>query len=272
MLTRFQFKRSFQSRSDSESDSEDETSDEVAKTEHCVKKLKLLVVLNSVLSLEGDSQLRTFSLRIGNVHRDRAQILRWAAELDEKMFNRQFRLCRTDFFYVLVKISDDLSKNTKNAICSSGSPITPELMLLITLRILAGASYLDMIHYRVHVDSVASIVWRTVQSIHKRIDNIKLAKNDEECMKLAKVWAAIQLARWGQHLTVGTLYAGDGLAIEIGQPSVKELRGRPLSVFRNRKGFWALIAQGFCDANTRFGMFDVKLPGYAALLAKGPRY
>jgi hypothetical protein len=107
MLTRFQFKRSFQSRSDSESDSEDETTDEVAKTEHCVKKLKLLVVLNSVLSLEGDSQLRTFSLRIGNVHRDRAQILRWAAELDEKIFNRQFRLCRTDFFYVLVKISDD---------------------------------------------------------------------------------------------------------------------------------------------------------------------
>jgi hypothetical protein len=206
MLTRFQFKRSFQSRSDSESDSENETSDEVAQTEHCVKRLKLLVVLNSVLSLEGDSQLRNFSLRIGNVHRDRAQILRWVAELDEKMFSRQFRLCRTDFFYVLVKISDDLSKNTKNAICSSGSQITPELMLLITLRILAGASYLDMIHYRVHIDSVASIVWRTVQSVHKRIDNIKLASNEEECMKRAKYWAAIQLARWGQHLTVGTLY------------------------------------------------------------------
>jgi hypothetical protein len=96
------------------------------------EKLKLLVVLNSVLSLEGDSQLRSFSLRIGNVHRDRAQILKWAAELDEKMFNRQFRLYRTDFFYVLVKVSDDLSKNTKNAIISSGSPIRPELMLLIS--------------------------------------------------------------------------------------------------------------------------------------------
>jgi hypothetical protein len=31
-------------------------------------------------------------------------------------------------------------------------------------------------------------------------------------MKLAKVWAAILLARWGQQLTVGTLNAGDGLA------------------------------------------------------------
>jgi hypothetical protein len=66
------------------------------------------------------------------------------------------------------------------ATCSSGSPITPELMLMITLRVLAGASYLDMIHYRFHVDSVASIVWKTVQSIHKRTDNIKLASDDGE--------------------------------------------------------------------------------------------
>jgi hypothetical protein len=133
-----------------------------------VKRLKLLVVLNSVLSLEGDSLLRTFSLRIGNVHRDGAEILIWAAELDEKMFNRQFRLCRTDFFYVLVKISDDLSKNTKNDICSSGSPITLELMLLITLRILAGASYLDMIHYRVYIDSVASIARSYIRNVRQR--------------------------------------------------------------------------------------------------------
>ena len=40
-----------------------------------------------------------------------------------------------------------------------------------------------------------------------------------------------------------------------------DLRERPLSIFRNRKGFWALIAQGFCDANTKFGVFDVKWPG-----------
>jgi hypothetical protein len=63
------------------------------------------------------------------------------------------------------------------------------------------------------------------------------------------------------HLTVGTLYAGDGLAIEIEQPSVKDLRGRSISVFRIRKGFWGLIWQGFCDAYTRFAVFDVKWPG-----------
>ena len=134
-------------------------------------------------------------------------------------------------------------------------------MLMITWRILAGASYLDMIHYRVHDDSVGGIGWDIVRSIHRKIDNIRIACNEQECKRLAMDWAAIQLLRWGQHLTAGTLYAGDGLAIEIRQPTVSDLKKRPLSIFRNRKGFWALIVQGFCDANTRFGVFDVKWPG-----------
>jgi DDE superfamily endonuclease len=61
-------------------------------------------------------------------------------------------------------------------------------------------------------------------------------------------------------MTPGTIYAGDGLVIEIQQPSVKDLRGR-VAVFRNRKGLWGLIAQGFCNVNTRFSVFDVKWPG-----------
>ena len=221
----------------------------------------IFATLQSVMALEGARQLPTYSLRLGNMHRDRYQIIKWAAELDEKMFCRQFRLCREDFFYVLMKVTPDLKKNSRQAINSSGSEISPQLMLMITLRILAGASYLDMIHYRVHVDSVSTIVWNTVQAIHARIDNITLASSEVACMKLAREWAAIQLQRWGQHLTAGTIYAGDGLAIEISQPSEADLRNRPLSVFRNRKGFWALIAQGFCDAYTRFGVFDVKWPG-----------
>ena len=39
------------------------------------------------------------------------------------------------------------------------------------------------------------------------------------------------------------------------------MNDRLSSIFRNRKGFWAIIAQGFCDAYTRFGVFDVKWPG-----------
>ena len=78
------------------------------------------------------------------------------------MFRRQFRLEREDFHYVLQKVSPDLEKNSQQAVNSSGSPIMPELMLMITLRVLAGASYLDLIHYHVHVDSVQDISWKVV--------------------------------------------------------------------------------------------------------------
>lgn len=176
------------------------------------------------------------------------------------MFRRQFRFHRVDFYDVLLKINIDLDKSVMHAVNSSGSAVSPYLMLMITLRILAGASYLDMVHYHVHIDSVNKIVWETVQSIHKRIDNIHVAKNESECKDFLTEWSNIQLRRWGAYVAVGTIYAANGLALENQQPSVAELRGRSIAIFRNRKGFWGLIAQGFCDAYTRFSVFDVKWP------------
>ena len=51
---------------------------------------------------------------------DRNEIIKWAAGLDERMFNRKFRLCREDFFYVLSKITCDLQKDARQAINSAG--------------------------------------------------------------------------------------------------------------------------------------------------------
>ena len=122
-------------------------------------KLLLLIHLTSAYSMEGVNFLGLgASIRKGNIHRDRSSILRWAHQLDDVMFRRQFRLCREDFLFVVNKISVALHVNRQQAINSSGSSIPVELMLMITLRILAGASYLDMIHYHVHVDSVNKIV------------------------------------------------------------------------------------------------------------------
>lgn len=229
-----------------------------------LKRKRLLVGLAffSILSLEGDDVLGVRGqVRTGNKHRDRSRIIAWSKEIDDVMFRRQFRLHSIDFHDVLLKINVDLDKSVLHAVNSSGSAVSPYLMLMITLRILAGASYLDMIHYHVHVDSISRIVWQTVESIHRRIDNIKVARNDSECKALATEWSEIQLRRWGTYVAVGTIYAGDGLVLEIQQPSLKELRGRSISIFRNRKGFWGLIAQGFCDTYTRFSVLDVKWPG-----------
>ena len=141
------------------SDSEDESIFAVVKMANDEDvRIKIFVAFSCILSLEGESVLPTFSSRKGNAHRDRTQIIRLAGELDDKMFTRQFRLCREDFSSVLTKIEDDIKKDTSKATNSSESSISPQLMLMIALRILAGASCLDMIHYRVHVDLIASIV------------------------------------------------------------------------------------------------------------------
>ena len=96
--------------------------------------------LLSVLALEGADILAGPCLRRGNAKRDRNGIIIWSKELDDIMFRRQFRLHRDDFYYVLLKISGDLKKNKQKAMNSSGSSICPYLMLMITLRMLAGAS------------------------------------------------------------------------------------------------------------------------------------
>ena len=65
-------------------------------------------------------------------------------------------------------------------------------MLMITLRILAGASYLDMIHYHIHIDSGSKILWKTLSAIDENLNNIELPSTNEDFLAIAKVWSDIQ--------------------------------------------------------------------------------
>ena len=96
-------------------------------------QLKSLIAFRflSSLILEGASFLGTGPVvRVGNKRRNRSMIINWSYELDDAMFNRQFRLCREDFFYILFKIETGLTKNEKKAISSSGSLVSPYIMLM----------------------------------------------------------------------------------------------------------------------------------------------
>jgi hypothetical protein len=55
--------------------------------------------------------------------------------------------------------------------------------------------------------------------------------------------------------------AGDGWVMQINEPVSEDLNGRPAKVFRNRKGYFGLVAQAFCDAACRFIYFNVGWPG-----------
>ena len=48
--------------------------------------------------------------------------IKWSNELDDTMFNRQFRLCRSDFYYLLLKIEVLLSVVEQQTVNSPSSP------------------------------------------------------------------------------------------------------------------------------------------------------
>lgn len=118
--------------------------------------------------------------RMGNLRGERANALQYARSWDDDMFKRQFRISRQLFGAILTLIAPLIQRNEKQAICSSGSSVNPEMRLMITLRILAGASYLDMIWFHVAVNSVVAIAIDCCKAMDASINNIKIPSNKAE--------------------------------------------------------------------------------------------
>lgn len=220
-----------------------------------VRLLAVLILLANAICNEIDRRPG----RAANLKRDRSIPLTSIQNWDEEMFGRQLRLKREDFNHVLDSIRPILHKDEGMAIRSSGSCVDPALKLAITLRILAGASYLDMYWYAVPVNSVSSIVVETCRAIYLHYQTkISLPYTDEEALiEIAEQWVDIQRRRYGIQLTRGILLAGDGYIVKIIEPSNVD---NP-SLYRNRHDCYALIVQAFCDAFCRFRVFDVQWPG-----------
>ena len=202
--------------------------------------------------------------RIGNCRNTRLEALQYVRSWDDDMFRRQFRLCREDFGNLLTLIAPLIARNEVKAIASSGSSISPELRLMITLRILAGAKHLDMIWYRVSVDHVQEYVEDCLKAINSVVDNINVPKTDAEWRIESEKFRAVLTDKhgsMGDEMLGGICGAGDGFVVQIIEPVKSDLDGRPSKIYMNRKGFFALLVQAFCGAHTNFWFFRVGWPG-----------
>ena len=164
------------------------------------------------------------------------------------MFRRQFRLCREDFGYVLSLITPLIQRNEVQATNSSGSTICPEMRLMITLRILAGAKYLDMIWYRVSVDHVRTYVQDCLLAINSTIDNINMPSSEVEWRIESEKFREVLRTKhgsMGDDMLGGICGAGDGFVVQITEPISSDLNGKPSKNYMNRKGFFALLVQAF---------------------------
>ena len=110
---------------------------------------------------------------------------------------------------------------------SSGSVISNKLRLYITLRMLAGATYLDIILYEVSINHVQDIFVDMLEKIDSVLDNIKLPETYLEMSTVADGLSEKMIARhhFDPMSIVGntrTLFAVDGIVNEILCPSVKD--------------------------------------------------
>lgn len=196
----------------------------------------------------------------------------------DKLFQAQFRITRVVFEEILQKLINSYPGNFETGMenyryactrgnISSGAHISLEIKLCITLRMLAGGSYLDMIWYGVSLSSVHRIFHQMVQAIDVAFPDQTAfcpPRSTEEFEKLAKEWSEIMVGRYQHDFLSGTVLAGDGLVVSIDAPTRSDRNQSnvpELAHYRNRKGCYALIVQAFCDAYGKFRYFECRWPG-----------
>jgi len=103
--------------------------------------------------------------------------------LDPSVFKRMFRVDRETFDFILCKVEPLLSVANTKACNSSGVPITSRTRLAVTLRWLAGGSYLDLCFaWGIGLSTFFSengVLWPTLQAIDEVL-KMGLPFDDEE--------------------------------------------------------------------------------------------
>jgi hypothetical protein len=181
---------------------------------------------------------------------------RWAWEfitsMSDDMFKKQYRVSREIFFDLVEKMKKaypgsspdgltnySLAQTRSSASSANKQPVTMELRLAITLRMLAGASYLDMCWYQVGMSTIHAIFLHTLRLLNVIMPNeevFDLPKDEAEWEKIAEEWTDIMVRKRSHDLMPGTVLAGDGLVIQIKEPSDSDRGGLDVAAFRNRKG------------------------------------
>jgi hypothetical protein len=168
-------------------------------------------------------------------------------DLSDGEFRRVFRMQRCTFTSLLYILLPDLQRDVSMALRSSGGRIEPEIRLALTLRLLAGASYLDTVMlFAISPSSCYAVFHDTISSILSRLEMPGLPLDDIE--NLDKLSQGFSESRLHDNPLVGCVGAVDGIAVKIAKP-------RDCFVPRNyycRKGFYSAPFQAIVDARYRF--------------------
>jgi len=185
--------------------------------------------------------------------RDRLSVKAKILSMSPALFKRNYRLQRKDFFDLLSKIRPIIAaKQSGNAMHVCGDDcewhIDPFLQLALTLRMLAGGSYLDICFgYEVSTGSLYATFWKVLQAIDAVLDNINFDFENEAVLEFLES----TFVKISKGVFRGTVAAGDGIIFRRMKPDRNDVDGDVCSFF-TRKGFWGHAVQAFCDGNCKF--------------------
>jgi hypothetical protein len=201
---------------------------------------KILLLFINELNNAGGFTVKN---KLRNTYTNRTSVEDKINALPDVYFTKLYRLNKNIFHLLLNSISCLISpKNNKS------NAISPIIKLAITLRYLAGASYLDLAFgYNLNYKTIYSYIKQVLIAIDQIIQNIHFPLDDE--LKLRQLEQGFFTT---SHNTFpGTVAAGDGIIFRMVKPTKVKVNNDVISFF-TRKGYYAYGMQGFCDSNCKF--------------------
>ena len=175
-------------------------------------------------------------------NRNKAYALDEMKGLSDQQFQRMFRLTRIAFYWLLEKIGKKIEPQPclKHLFHHSDKEISAETRLAMTLRWLAGGSYLDICFaFGISIGNFfrsTGVLWPTIEAINEEL-SIDLDLTDiNELNTISRGFAT-----YCQNRVYGCIMAVDGL-LRTRCPTRKEVFNQ--MAYRNRSGFFGLVFFG----------------------------
>eukprot|EP00808_Paulinella_micropora_P015752 g75347.t1 len=205
-------------------------------------------------SLAGISQKRS------SAPAAKRQRMDWSTRVDSfthRGFKRRYRLSKQQFDDILSLLRPELE--VACAKTHSYAVVPPELQLSMTLRFLAGGSYLDIVDLHGVAESTFYIcIWRVILLINRNIalgQSLKFP-SESEFPCLAAGWQARSSV---PDIFTGCILALDGIIFKIPCPQPHEVPNP--RAYYCRKGYFGINAQLACGPDLRFRWADVRCTG-----------
>jgi DDE superfamily endonuclease len=194
--------------------------------------------------------------RAGSYPRVRTTFVNATKYLSEVEFTRAFRMSPDCFGKLLSVLRVRLERDEMQGYRSSGGVVEPAVRLGMTLRILAGASYLDMmLTFRVAKSTVFAIFWDTFQAIDDCISLPALPfANADELRRMAIDFTNSRSPPSPLHGYIGAL---DGILSKVSKPADIYHPAK----FYCRKGYYALPFQVVVDSRYKVRYMSVRCAG-----------